>query len=706
MSIFEHSRFEIFHQGQHPYKHTLGDFSFTNPAAPGTTTLEGALNWLFAVLYPNTKPAVANVAALPAVGNTINDYRVVLDDGDGKFAAYRWEKRDGDVSASWYKVMDMDWSADSILAQFQDITQDLFVKQRGKADADAAGAAITGVFAGQRVWGGVLTGQNLTLDANSADATGYVQTNNHFRPTQDNVFDVGTATNQFRTGHYGTSLLVGGMALSAGSITDATGSITFGNENLTTTGTLAAGTTTISSALVLAAGSITDTSGAISFGNENLSTTGSITGNSLVSTTTVLIGTTLTLGTGSITDSTGAISFGDENLTTTGTITGAQLNIDNLRLDGNTLSITQVNGNLVLAANGTGVITASSDMSVGNVTATGTVTVTGQFNADNLRLDGNTFSSTNANGDIILDPNGSGLIELGSSVYAAGSFDLGRSANLFNDFYLSGSFKNATRTFLMADLMALRSTVFRDLARTTPAVTGDSLFYDSVNNVWLASAPDTEIAHGSVSGLTTGDAGHTQFALLAGRAGGQSLIGGTAAAESLTLESSSNASKGNIVTLDTLRPGTDATFSGGWQGVDLGLDTYRYRNIYLRGEAFGLRPANYTTGTFPANSVNNKGHVIFNTDNNKLYVQMGTGFIVAGASKYSQDHAFDGIVTVKNIDVSSTITDARTAIIQLLDNSNDFERINCTIKATSASNVRIETNVPLDAASYRLVVIE
>ena len=71
------------------------------------------------------------------------------------------------------------------------------------------------------------------------------------------------------------------MTITAGSIVSASGAITFGNENLSTTGTLGAGVATLASSstvgnLTLANGSITDSSGAISFGNENLSTTGTL----------------------------------------------------------------------------------------------------------------------------------------------------------------------------------------------------------------------------------------------------------------------------------------------------------------------------------------------------------------------------------------------------------------------------------------------
>lgn len=52
--------------------------------------------------------------------------------------------------------------------------------------------------------------------------------------------------------------------------------------------------------------------------------------------------------------------------------------------------------------------------------------------------------------------------------------------------------------------------------------------------------------HNSLGNLTVGDA-HTQYALLAGRSGGQTLIGGTASGNNLTLRSTSNATKGSII---------------------------------------------------------------------------------------------------------------------------------------------------------------
>lgn len=59
----------------------------------------------------------------------------------------------------------------------------------------------------------------------------------------------------------------------------------------------------------------------------------------------------------------------------------------------------------------------------------------------------------------------------------------------------------------------------------------------------------TALDHGAhIGGLTDDD--HTQYALLAGRSGGQILTGGTASGDDLTLRSTSNATKGDIFMAD------------------------------------------------------------------------------------------------------------------------------------------------------------
>lgn len=50
---------------------------------------------------------------------------------------------------------------------------------------------------------------------------------------------------------------------------------------------------------------------------------------------------------------------------------------------------------------------------------------------------------------------------------------------------------------------------------------------------------DKQFAHNGLSGLTTSDAGHTQFPLLNGRSGGQTIYGGTATGQILSLKGNS-----------------------------------------------------------------------------------------------------------------------------------------------------------------------
>lgn len=97
-------------------------------------------------------------------------------------------------------------------------------------------------------------------------------------------------------------------------------------------------------------------------------------------------------------------------------------NVDNIKIDGNTISSTNSNGNVVLETNGTGIIDVNANVDVtgsithtGDTIQTGTNTVTGQLNVDNIRVDGNTISSTDTNGNVVIDPNGTGVIDASTS---------------------------------------------------------------------------------------------------------------------------------------------------------------------------------------------------------------------------------------------------------------------------------------------------
>lgn len=712
--IFAHARFQIWNQNQHPFLHNLSDFAYSNPALPGTSNIESTLDYMIAVLYPNTKPAVANQAALPAVGNTINDMRVVTDDGDAKSASYRWEQREGEATPSWHKIADVDWGTDSILQEWQNRTQDLFFMRYGYDDIDAAGAAIVGTFAGQRLYGGKSASTNLTLSANSGDGagadTGFIQFTDNVRPTVNGTLDFGTTALRWNKGWF-DDLQAGTMAIGSGSITDTSNTIAFTGMLITALDVDVGGT------LHLTTGQIYDDGGAIDFNANDFDSVATITCDNVVATggpaSQFASGTNIgdiTFTNGNIASASATVSFNALNLTTTGIGTFGRLDADNLRLDANTLSVTNANGSLTLAANGSGSIASSFPFALtGAWTVTGanasvvngtfTASGTGAYiQADNLRLDGNTLSTQDANGDLLLSPNGTGLVGLTAGAYPVTDsvYDLGKTGNVWNKLWLDGSIGGATE-ITVADLLTLRSVTYRDSARTLPAQAGDSVFYDGAQ--WLASVPDSEITHSSLTGLTTGDAGHTQFALLAGRSGGQSLIGGTAASENLNFESTAHATKGFIQVKDTVRTFTDASYSGSWSGADLGDSSHRFRHVYTAGEFFGFRAEN--VAVLPSSSAANAGRLVFYTADSNLYMDTGLAITQVGFQRTVTDTVWDGVTTLKNVTVSGP--DARTVSWSLQDNTNDFENMYVSIKATSSTNVRITVGTALTAGSYRLI---
>ncbi len=86
------------------------------------------------------------------------------------------------------------------------------------------------------------------------------------------------------------------------------------------------------------------------------------------------------------------------------------------------------------------------------------------------------------------------------------------------------------------------------------------------------STPSIVSDHGEMSGL--GDDDHTQYALLAGRSGGQTIIGGTVAGDDLTLQSTSDGTKGEVIlgtTENVSVPGT-LELSAGTTANEISID--------------------------------------------------------------------------------------------------------------------------------------
>jgi hypothetical protein len=102
-------------------------------------------------------------------------------------------------------------------------------------------------------------------------------------------------------------------------------------------------------------------------------------------------------------------TFG-QTITGTASVTG-QLNVDNLRIDTNTISSTDTNGNILISPNGTGLITLgpngntvqASNIAVTNLSVT-EVEVSGNVNTNSIRSHG-------SNVDIVVQPQGTGTVD-------------------------------------------------------------------------------------------------------------------------------------------------------------------------------------------------------------------------------------------------------------------------------------------------------
>jgi hypothetical protein len=681
--------------------------AYANPRLVGNWSgnVALALDYLLDAVYPNYKGTVATFGDLP-VSPTANDFYIVQDDGDGNSAGYVYSDIGG--VTQWIKRYDVDWSYEQILTDTINRTSFMYAAKYGVTDKDATGVAITGTYAGQRVYGGDQTSQNFTLTANSHDLTGFVQTDNTFRPTSSNALDLGTASFKWRTGIFGTSVQAGTATLASGSLTDSSGSLSFGSTALATTGTLASGTHTIGN-LVLASASITHTSGTLSFGSTNLSTSGTLT----AAASSVLADITFTNGTFNTASS--AFSFSSKNVGSIGTLTSSKVvtdeaDIQSLVLSGQTLKTNLDATALILQAgsggNSTTVQLNSAVQANFNLTVTGTLTVNGSSThaftgpvqvGTALKLSTATGNGKveSLAGDLLLNPFSSQVKVTGKIVPEADNTrDLGATALRFKDAYLSGSISDGTNSIAMATLLSLRDI-------TVGVGSNMSIFWNG--SKFVASSADTEVDHTTISNLTTGDAGHTQFAMLVGRSGGQSISGGTAASENLTLDSTFHATKGFVLTSSDFAPSADASYSGGWTGKSLGGASRNFNNMYSKGIHYGLRFDQYAgSGTYPSNSGQNVGRVIWDTSLNQLLVDNGTTWSKVGQQKWSSDTVWDGSTTSKTVDVSAIISDARTAIWQLCDNTNAYERMFVKITCTQTI-VTITVNPALPAGSYRLI---
>jgi hypothetical protein len=216
-------------------------------------------------------------------------------------------------------------------------------------------------------------------------------------------------------------------------------------------------------------------------------------------------------GTGSvrlIAPTTAVSTLTTADITTTGThtITG-QLDAEGVRIKDNTVTTLASNANLELSANGSGVVDVKNAMTTVGQTITGDVAITGAIDVDNIKIDGNNITSTNTNGGITLDPNGSGTISLtATNVIVNGELNVGKQTVGNTLFMMRGSKiqPNDTNDDIVLESNGTGSVVLDQVSITdnkiTTHVSNADLQLDTDGTGYLDIRTDTQTTVGSAGG--------------------------------------------------------------------------------------------------------------------------------------------------------------------------------------------------------------
>ncbi len=123
------------------------------------------------------------------------------------------------------------------------------------------------------------------------------------------------------------------------------------------------------------------------------------------------------------------------------------------------------------------------------------IDVTGSLDVDNINIDANTISSTDTNGNIVLDPNGSGQVTLHSNVQVTGTLD-DDSTSAFSSNVTLDTAADFTINDGSSDVFTVDGATGNTVIQGTLAVTGVMNFTDVVN--FNSTTESTGITDGSI----------------------------------------------------------------------------------------------------------------------------------------------------------------------------------------------------------------
>lgn len=296
---------------------------------------------------------------------------------------------------------------------------------------------------------------------------------------------------------------------------------------------------------------------------------------------------------GSIADSTGVVTLSSVVLTTAdingGTVDGVSIgassaatiiNVDNLRFDGNTISSTDANGNIIIAPNGTGDVQLDADtVRVGDSNADVTLTTNGTGDLI-LNTNGGSSSGTiriydGANGNIDLTPNGTGEVNISKVDIDAGAIDGvtigGASAG-------AGTFTNLTTSGTVTFSGSVLSAAGRALIDDADAAAQRTTL--GLGTIATQAANNVTITGGSITGITDLAVADGGTGVSTVPTNGQLLIG-----------------NGTGYSVAALTAGAGVTITNGSGSITVGIPP---RAVAASGTSGTLTPNGDTTDVFNA----------------------------------------------------------------------------------------------------------
>jgi len=198
-------------------------------------------------------------------------------------------------------------------------------------------------------------------------------------------------------------------------------------------------------------------------------------------------------GAASISDTgTVTLAASQPSITSLGTLTSLQ--VDNVNINASTIS--NSSGSILIE----GTTFSENDVTIaGDLTVSGDSVSFGQLDVDNMRVSGNIISSTDTNGNIVLDPNGAGTVKI---AFQNGTYMTIPNADGNNGQVLS---TNSAGTLSWTNSTSSALSLLTDTTVSSP-VDGHVLIYNQQTSTWRNKevTGDISITDGGVTAIASG----------------------------------------------------------------------------------------------------------------------------------------------------------------------------------------------------------